>query len=305
MKGIFDARPGTVYDDEIQTRYHFPNRYLEEARRTVDDWIVYRAPRRGGGPIGYFASALVMSIDPDPADSTHSYARMSNFLEFDRVVPLARVGGFYERQLELVENTRLIGRTLQGKSVRTITELEFADIVRAGLRETLNPDNAVRLELDMAHASPDTVALVNAPPEEQERRIVQILLNRKVRDANFRRHVCEAYENTCAVTRLRMINGGGKSEAQSAHIWPVAEGGPDVVQNGLALSATAHWLFDRHLISLTDDYGLLVSHNRVPAELRALFEKQRERVHLPKDQRKWPHLDYVRRHRAAYLDHSV
>lgn len=234
MKGIFDARPGTVYDDEIQTRYHFPNRYLEEARRTVDDWIVYRAPRRGGGPIGYFASALVMS-DPDPADSTHSYARMSNFLEFDRVVPLARVGGFYERQLELVENTRLIGRTLQGKSVRTITELEFADIVRAGLRETLNPDNAVRLELDMAHASPDTVALVNAPPEEQERRIVQILLNRKVRDANFRRHVCEAYENTCAVTRLRMINGGGKSEAQSAHIWPVAEGGPDVVQNGLAL----------------------------------------------------------------------
>jgi putative restriction endonuclease len=33
----------------------------------------------------------------------------------------------------------------------------------------------------------------------------------------------------------------------------VAEGGPDVVQNGIALSATAHWLFDRHLIALTDD----------------------------------------------------
>lgn len=48
MKGIFDARPGTVYDEEIQTRYHFPNRYLEEARQTVGDWIVYRASRCGG-----------------------------------------------------------------------------------------------------------------------------------------------------------------------------------------------------------------------------------------------------------------
>ncbi|MGE4078360.1 MAG: HNH endonuclease, partial [Reyranella sp.] len=99
-------------------------------------------------------------------------------------------------------------------------------------------------------------------------------MNRKVREANFRRHVCEAYDNTCAVTGLRILNGGGKAEVQAAHIWSVANGGPDVVQNGLALSATAHWLFDRHLISLTDDYGLLVSHNRIPSELQALFQKQ-------------------------------
>jgi putative restriction endonuclease len=303
MKGIFDTRPGTVYDDEIQTRYHFPNKYLAEARQTVGDWIVYRAPRRGGGSVGYFACAQVVSIDPDPADRTHSYARMSDFLEFDKVIPLARPGGFYERQLELVER-RSLGRTLHGKSVRTIHNMEFADIVRAGLQETLDPANAVRLGLDPIYASSETVALVNASADEQERRIVRILMNRKVRDANFRRHVCEAYQNTCAVTRLRMINGGGKSEAQAAHIWPVAEGGPDVVQNGLALSSTAHWLFDRHLISLTDDYGLLVSHNRVPVELQTLFEKQRERIHLPDDRTKWPHLEYVRRHRAAYVDHA-
>jgi putative restriction endonuclease len=42
----------------------------------------------------------------------------------------------------------------------------------------------------------------------------------------------------------------------------VQDGDPDVVQNGLALSATVHWLFDRHLMSLTDNVGLLVSHIR-------------------------------------------
>jgi putative restriction endonuclease len=98
MRGIFDTRPGTVYDDEIQTRYHFRNKYLVEARQTVGDWIVYRAPRRGGGNVGYFACARVVSVDPDPVDRTHSYARMSDFLEFDEVVPLASPGGFFEHQ---------------------------------------------------------------------------------------------------------------------------------------------------------------------------------------------------------------
>src|SRR5204863_3148114 len=107
-------------------------------------------------------------------------------------------------------------------------------------------------------------------------------MNRKIRDASFRRQVCEAYDNTCAITGLRMVNGGGKAEVQAAHFWSVAAGGPDVVQNGLALSATVHWLFDRYLISLTDDYGLLVSHNRVPAELQPLFERQLQRIRLPR-----------------------
>jgi putative restriction endonuclease len=301
MKAVFDTKPGSGYDDEIQTRYHFPDRYSDEARKAVGDWIVYRAPRRGGGRIGYFAAAQVADIDPDPKLPGHSYAWMKDFLPFDEIVPLERSTGFYERQLNFVAKRSLIGRTLQGHSLRTISEIEFGDIVRDGLQETLDPANAVRLELDSAHADPETLALVNASEEEQERRVVQILMNRKIRDASFRRQVCQAYDNTCAITGLRMVNGGGKAEAQAAHIWSVAAGGPDVVQNGLALSATVHWLFDRHLISLADDYGLLVSHNRVPGELRSLFDRQLQRICLPKNQALWPRLQYIQRHRAAFL----
>jgi putative restriction endonuclease len=75
-----------------------------------------------------------------------------------------------------------------------------------------------------------------------------------------------------------------------------------VVQNGIALAGTVHWLFDRHLISLTDDYGLLVSHNKVPSELRPLFQRQLERIHLPVDKNLHPHLDYVRRHREKFAE---
>lgn len=300
MKAVFDTKAESGYDDNIVERYHFPNQYLPEAKKAIGDWIVYREPRRGGGSLGYFAVARLIRIDPDHKSAAHSYARVSDFLRFDVVVPFRRKTGFYEKQLEFVPKSQ-VGATLRGKSVRTISDEEFSEIALAGLGETLAPNNAIRLELDPNHVDTETAALVTAPWEEQQRRIEQILLNRKIRAASFRRQVCEAYDNTCAVTRLRIINGGGKAEAQAAHIWSVETGGPDVVQNGLALSATAHWLFDRHLISLTDDYGLLVSHNRVPSELQSLFKNQSKRIHLPKNQALWPHIPYVQRHRAGYV----
>jgi putative restriction endonuclease len=300
-KGIFDTRSGSGYDDDIVERYHFPKRYLPTARRFIGDWIIYREPRAGGGRSGYVAAARVVGIEPDSNRPDLSYAYVDGFLSFDNVVPTHRSGRYYEQWLDALPNKSQVGTALRGRSVRPLLDEDFAAITLAGLRASLAPENATRLELDAASADPETVALVNAPLEDQKRRIEQILLNRKIRDANFRQQVCEAYQDTCAVTGLRMINGSGKSEVQAAHIWAVKDGGPDVVQNGLALSGTVHWLFDRHLISLTDDYALLVSHNKVPAELRALFAHQLERIHLPKDKRLWPHPAYIRRHREAYV----
>lgn len=300
VKAIFDTRAESGYDDDIVRQYHFPNRYLAIAKEAVGDWIIYREPRRSGGRSGYVAAAKVDRLEPAPDAPGFTYARMTGFLPFDVVVPLRRESGFYERQLSFVEKPSMLGARLQGRSVRLISNEEFADIVLAGLTNTLDPNNALRLELDGSHVDQDTLTLISAPHAEQERRIVEMLVNRKIREASFRKNVIDAYENTCAVTRLKLVNGGGKAEVQAAHIWPVAEGGPDVVQNGIALSATVHWLFDRHLISLTDDYGLLVSHNKVPGELRSLFEGQLELIHLPEDPLKRPHIPYVQRHRAAY-----
>jgi putative restriction endonuclease len=300
-KGVFDARSGSDYDDDIVERYHFPNRYLTIAQQFVGDWIVYRETLRGSGRSGYVAVAHVMRIERDPRRRNHSYAYVDRFLAFDNIVPMRRDDEYFESLLEALPDRSRVGATLQGRSVRPLSDKEFAAITLAGLNASLAAENAIKLELDPASADAETLSLVNAPLEEQERRIEQILLNRKIRDASFRRQVCEAYDDTCAVTGLRMINGSGKSEVQAAHIWPVKDGGPDVVRNGLALSATVHWLFDRHLISLTDDYGLLVSHNQVPEGLRTLFGHQLERIRLPKDPRLWPHPAYIRRHREAYI----
>ena len=308
LKAVFDTKPESGYDDEIVRRYHFPTQsnYMAAAEAAIGDWIVYREPQRNRGRRAYIAVARVLRIEPDPLRRNHAYAIMGDYLPFDRPVPFAGVGaGYWETPLRAVEQASRVGATLQGKAMRPLADADFSAIVAAGLAETLAPENAIRLGL--ADIPPGFAELgtpfdhSGAPGLDQVRRVEQMLVNRKIRDANFRRQVCEAYDDRCAVTGLRIINGGGRSEVQAAHIWGVGEGGPDVVQNGLALSGTVHWLFDRHLISLTPEYELLVSHNKVPAELRVLFERQMDRIHLPKDERLWPHPTYVERHREAFI----
>ena len=298
MKAVFDTSVESAYDDEITERYHFPSQYLRLANQTLGDWVVFRQPRASGGSKSYFGAAKVVRIEPDPAKMGHHYAYLAEFLNFDRPVPWRPNGDYAELALRNIEPVSQVGLYLRGKSVRVLEDSDFARIVEYGLGETLAPENARRLDLGVQDFDQ---ALFEYPMEEQVRRVELMLVNRKIRDANFRQQVCSAYEDRCAVTGLKIINGGGRSEVQAAHIWSVAEGGPDIVQNGLALSGTVHWLFDRHLISLTDEYRLLVSHNKVPGERRSLFEKQMDRIHLPKDRRLWPRANYVRRHREAFI----
>ena len=298
MKAVFDTKPNSVYDDEITERYHFPRRYAAIVAASAGDWVVLRRPRADGGNLAYFAVAKVIAVEPDPGSAILSYARLAEFLPFDVPVPWTTNGRYAEGALRQLPRPQ-VGVFLRGRSVRPLDDEDFVTIVTAGLRDITDPANARRYGLDPGNV--DIAAFqANLPLCERVWRIEAALTNRIVRDASFRRTVCRAYEDRCAVSRLRIINGGGRSEVQAAHIWSVADGGPDVVQNGIALSATIHWLFDRYLISLTDDYRLLVAHNRVPSELRSLFGEHSKSVHLPDDQNAWPHPTFIKRHRERF-----
>jgi putative restriction endonuclease len=83
-----------------------------------------------------------------------------------------------------------------------------------------------------------------------------------------------AYDRRCAISGLKLINGGGRAEVAAAHIRPVEANGPDIINNGIALSGTAHWMFDRGLISLDDDLKILVSRQtNDPDTVRALINQ--------------------------------
>lgn len=210
---------------------------------------------------------------------------MTDYLLFDAPVPFSSLGRYEGGPLRSLPQRAGVGVTLRGRSVRPLADEDFAAITLKGLSMTLAPANAILLQLDVPALDLAEEAAAVSDPIERARRVAQLLVNRPVRDANFRRAVLAAYDDTCAITGLRIINGGGRAEAQAAHIVPVAEQGLDIVQNGIALCGTAHWLFDRHLISIGEDLRLLVAHNQLPEHLRRTFLPTDERLILLKDER--------------------
>src|SRR5690606_27234746 len=116
-------------------------------------------------------------------------------------------------------------------------------------------------------------------------------------DRVFRRIVLRAYDERCAVTGLKLINGSGRAEVVAAHIRSVENNGPDIINNGLSLSGTAHWMFDRGLITVADDLSIIISrhvNDRDGAE--GLINKS-GRLEGPLEQRDRPHPAFLAWHR--------
>jgi putative restriction endonuclease len=77
----------------------------------------------------------------------------------------------------------------------------------------------------------------------------------------------------------------------------VEASGPDIVSNGIALSGTAHWMFDRGLISLSDDLEILISRQtNNPQEIRSIINKS-GRALAPSRMSDRPHPHFLEWHR--------
>jgi putative restriction endonuclease len=292
-KAVFTTKVTPSYKDLPEERYHFPRTYLNYVQQTVGDFIVYYEPRRSsgelssrGGSQSYFAVARVESVIDDATLPDHYFAIIdsSTYLDFDTAVPFHEGDEYYESALKKDDGSTNKGAF--GRAVRLIPDGEFDRILKAGfapiLSETLTPEI--------------TLPGFFEPTMTFERPIVEMTVSRPFRERSFMHNVRAAYSNRCAITGLRLINGGGRPEVQAAHIQPVASKGPDSVRNGLALSGTVHWMFDRGLISIGDDYKILVAKNHVPDDAVRLLNRN-GMINLPKDPTLHPNAHYLKFHR--------
>lgn len=288
VKAVFTTRIDSHYDDAPEQRYHFPRRYLDRVRQTVGDLIVYYEPRRNGGRQVYFAAARVTRVEPDSQRENHFYAYVDQFIQFPRPTGFRELGGTYEAALSKADESTNKGAF--GNAVRLLAPSEFEAIVNAGMTMPVLHSDVASFELAEGQ-------------DAFQRPIEEVVLNRRVRDRAFASLVRSTYDSTCALTGLRLINGGGRSEIEAAHIQPVGDGhdGPDSVRNGLALSRTLHWMFDRGLVALDDDGRVLMAKPRKDDGL----DPVRRLLHpdgyarLPSDARLKPLDRYLRYHREA------
>jgi putative restriction endonuclease len=290
--GVFIHRTDSIYDDSPAERYQFPSQYLARAQACVGDWIVYYEPRKVAETRGYFAVAKVRQIIPDLGAPGMYLALIEpgSYLDFVNPVAFSGDDGVVERGI-LNEHGRISGRAQS--AVRPISSSDFDRILGLGLdqTETLLPrvDEVVRHNGFEEEQAPFHF--------EQSRDRVSCVGSRIVRDRVFRRIILRAYDQRCAITGLKLINGGGRAEVDAAHIRPVEASGPDIVSNGIALSGTAHWMFDRGLISLADDLEILVSRQANDPDAVCAFVNKTGRALVPRRTLDRPHPHFLQWHR--------
>jgi len=290
VKLVLLHKADSIYEDEPDVVYDFPRSYLKAIEEAVGDWIVYYEPVKAG-PRGYFAVAKIGQVIPKPGVQGRFLALIEagSFLAFDKEVPRLLDGRPMEAALTERDGTPKKGGAVQ-LAVRRLTEADFARIVNLGLPQELEQIEATRYD-------PQSPGFGEGA-EPFERPVFERLTRRTYRDVAFRRKVRAAYGFRCAMSGLMLCNGGGRPEVQAAHIRPVESRGSDSVRNGLALSGTLHWMFDRGLISVADDCEtILVSHNKVPGDVVGRLLAPDGKLVRPDDPRNAPHPKNLRWHR--------
>ena len=298
-KAILYHKDGSGYKDLRGKLYHFPKMYLSRVQQTENDWVVYYGPLSGLPSRYYSGLAKVTGIRTDDELPDHFYADLTDYLDFDRPLDYREDGGF-EHQLVGPDGAVNSGRSVQ--AVRIISEAEFAALIMAGLSDAdewpqrVDPHEEIPSETNpLVHFQLGETDQARYVVGDYDRPIIASTINRPFRDAKFRQHVRQVYDRTCAFTGLRLINGGGRPEVEAAHIVPVEKGGNDSVQNGIALSGTVHWMFDRGLLSLADDFTILQSRQLNEDISHLLVRDGRARV--PNAPHLRPHPHYLGWHR--------
>jgi predicted restriction endonuclease len=128
--------------------------------------------------------------------------------------------------------------------------------------ETFNSDwNALVLEAERLHdkfshserCGKEAIPELRSPSGPSEKDSIR---KTRIHQAFFRDAVLSSYEQACCVTDLRITD-----VLVASHIvpWKVSEQFRADPRNGLCLSATFDRLFDRGLLSISNDYRIVIS----------------------------------------------
>jgi len=125
----------------------------------------------------------------------------------------------------------------------------------------------------------------------------------RVRDQGFRKAIVDLYGHRCAMCGIRMLTPEGHTVVEAAHVKPWSESHDDLPTNGMALCRLCHWSFDEGIMSVGENYQVLVSgevqleHN-LPGHILTLRDRS---IFTPEQDKFWPAQDNLEWHRRKYF----
>jgi len=161
----------------------------------------------------------------------------------------------FQRSVDSLDRFRLIlvrqGTALYSRFNRMAANRRWGSLAEAVPPVSQDDISQANREFDAAAEGPFQLQTAEARRKES-------LQARLARNAAFRERVRIEYGGTCAVSGISLQSPSGLCEVESAHVVPVSDRGADDVRNGMALTRTIHWAFDRGLLGVRPDRVIYV-----------------------------------------------
>lgn len=122
-----------------------------------------------------------------------------------------------------------------------------------------------------------------------------------VRNWTFKKIVPQVYQNTCSISGMKVSSSQGKSLIDACHIVPFSQDQDDRVTNGIALCPNLHRAFDCGLVSIDQDYKVLVSDQVLEDSTHpyGLASLRGRKIILPQKKHQWPNPENLEWHRKS------
>jgi len=125
-----------------------------------------------------------------------------------------------------------------------------------------------------------------------------------VRCGVFKKVVPKIYDYSCCISGMRVISGFDIQMVDACHIVPFYVSHDDTITNGISLSPNFHRAFYRGLISLNEDYRVIVSNSFSESNsnfaLKAFVGKQ---ILLPQEKHHLPSIENIKWHNEKIFKH--
>ena len=144
--------------------------------------------------------------------------------------------------------------------------------------------------------------LLAEPPSEYKKEIATATEEDIfVRSGVFKKVVPRVYNYTCCISGMRIDTAREIQMIDACHIVPFSESHDDTISNGISLSPSLHRAFDRFLVTINDNYRVVVSDKFIEQGDHSLKKFHDQEILLPSNLRYRPSPENIQWHYQKFL----
>jgi len=121
-----------------------------------------------------------------------------------------------------------------------------------------------------------------------------------MRGGVFKKEIPRLYNYTCCISGMRIIAGDTIQMIDACHIIPFSESQDDTICNGISLCPNLHRAFDRHLITIDENYKIIIKPFSEDTTSYSIKQFEGKEILLPKNMNHHPSQSNLAIHRERF-----